>query len=206
MITPHGPLGPTVAIVLGAGIEPGGKASTRSRARAEAAARLAQAIPEMSIIVTGDGRKNSIERHTRLSEASCMARILIENGISRKRIFREHQAVDTAGNAVLSAARFLAGKKPRHVYVVTSPFHAERALIYFRGVLGPECVVEPWLCEKVPDDDRKGSLESGGIDWARRFFDTTIPGNICSMVDRLLTIGKPRYRRLIWLKHLRTAA
>ena len=135
-----------------------------------------------------------------------MARILIKMGISPKRILREHQACDTIGNAVLSAARYLVGQTPRKIYVVTSPFHAERALTMFRGVLGPKWTVEPYLSEEIDGDDYKGSRESGGIEWAHKFFEKTVPGDISSAVNRLLEIGKPRYRELRWLARERTAA
>jgi hypothetical protein len=135
-----------------------------------------------------------------------MARILIELGISPKRILREHQACDTMGNAVLSAARYLVGQKPRKIYVVTSPFHAERALTMFRGVLGPNWTVEACLSKEIEGDDFKASKESGGIEWAYKFFEKTVPGDISSAVHRLIEIGKPRYRELRWLSHERPAA
>jgi DUF218 domain len=201
-----GPLGPSIAIVLGAGVNLDGTASSRTRIRAEAAARLAHANPELSIIVTGDGREKTCRKFASLSEASNMARILIESGISPKRILREHQACDTMGNAVLSAARYLVGQTPRKVYVVTSPFHGERALTMFRGVLGPNWTVEAYLSEEIDGDDYKASRESGGIEWAHKFFEQTIPGDISSAVNRLLEIGKPRYREIRWLKGKRNAA
>jgi uncharacterized SAM-binding protein YcdF (DUF218 family) len=202
----NGPLGPTIAIVLGAGINGDGIASPRTRVRAEAAARLAHANPELTLIVTGDGRSKSRMRYLSLSEASNMAKILIKSGIAPNRILREHQACDTIGNAILSAARYLVDQEPRQIYVVTSPFHAERALTIFRGVLGPAWTVEAYLSEEIEGDAVKGANESGGIEWAHRFFEQTIPGNIASAINRLLAIGKPRYRQFRWLKHMRIAA
>jgi hypothetical protein len=110
------------------------------------------------------------------------------------------------GNAVLSAARYLVGQEPRKVYVVTSPFHAERALTMFRGVLGPNWTVEAYLCDEIEGDAYKGARESGGIEWAHKFFEQTVPGDISSAVNRLLEIGKPRYREIRWLKQRRVAA
>jgi uncharacterized SAM-binding protein YcdF (DUF218 family) len=197
-----GTLGPAIAVVLGAGLETDGSASERTIVRTEAAVQIAKRYPELTVIVTGDGRTDTNRILRSHSEASCMAQILQRGGIARSRIRLEHQARDTMGNAILVAARYLLGQAPRKIYLVTSPFHAERALVMFRGVYGPDWDIELYASGLAEGDLPKGLMEAGGIQWARRFLETTTPGDFVSAIDRLLTFGKPCYRKMPWLKAL----
>ena len=130
-------LGPEIAIVLGSGILDGDRPGPRTALCAAAAAELALAHPKMAIIASGDGRSEK-QQLTARTEASHIKRILRNMGIAKKRILLESESLDTLGNGVLVCAKFLHGRKPRKVYIVTSPFHEARALLIFRNVLGPD--------------------------------------------------------------------
>ena len=188
-------IGCELIVVLGAGVNKYGKPSKRTVTRTLAALQLARQLPEATIIVTGDGRSNKWAPRY-FTEAAAMTRILQSNGIDSSRILQEHQAVDTMGNAILVAVSFLMNATPRKIYLVTSPLHAERASVMFRGVFGPAWPVEVYASEACDGDEPKGANEKGGIEWAQRFLRATTPGVFETAVLRLLEVGKPRYRQI----------
>jgi hypothetical protein len=188
-------IGGELIVVLGAGVDKDGVPSKRTVARTLAALQLAKQLPEATVIVTGNGRSNKWTPRS-LTEAAAMTRILEKNGIERSRIRQEYQAVDTIGNAILVAARYLMDTTPRKIHLVTSPFHAERASVMFHGIYGTAWPIEVCASEACDGDDVKGAQEHGGIEWANRFLEATTPGDFDSAIRRLLEIGKPIYRQL----------
>lgn len=188
-------MGRELIVVLGAGVTANGAPSERTAARTQTAVLLAKQLPEATIIVTGDGRPDKQAPRSK-TEASCMARILRANGISGSRIRLEHQAVDTMGNTILVAARFLMNATPRKIHLVTSPFHAERASVMFRGIYGPCWPIEVHTSAVCDGDEAKGVNEHGGIEWALRFLEGTTPGDFMTAILRLREVGKPVYRQL----------
>lgn len=191
-------LGSPVAIVLGGGLFADGTPGRATVLRAETAAKLAKAHPRMTLILSGDGRTD-LNRQTAKSEAWHMAQILARHNVSQKRVLIEDEARDTIGNAVLSVGRYLRGKKPRKVIIVTSPFHAQRALLVFRGVLGAAWDIEICVSETAEGDDRRLAAEPGGIDWTNRFFEDLDAGDFTQIVTKVLKVGKPYFRKIRWL-------
>lgn len=193
-------LGSEVAVVLGSGIASDGTPARTTVLRTRAAARLAKSHPGVNLLLSGDGRKQV----GITSEAEAMKQILLAEGISPDRIFLEDQSQDTIGNAVLVAARYFAHEDPvavRKVYVVTSPFHLERALIAFRAVVPPHWKVVPYGSRIASTDAQRGANEAGGVQWMRDFFSGIEPGDIAKAVERLLDC-RPHYRSAVfaWLK------
>lgn len=190
-----------VAVVLGSGVAPDGTPARTTILRARAALRLAKARPHASLILSGDGRKEvGIS-----SEAQAMKKILLDGGISAERIFLEDESQDTVGNAVLVAARYFASansvisaSSKVKVFVVTSPFHAERALIAFRALVPAHWQVVSYCSRVASTDAARGANESGGVQWMKDFFIGIKPGDISAAIVRLLE-RKPRYRSLAWL-------
>lgn len=193
-------LGPEVAVTLGGGFGDDGETGPESILRAQAAAQLAKEHPNMKVILSGDGRPAELQ--DKPTEAQLMGDILKQNGISGKRLIYEDQSMDSIGNAVLTAARYLDGQKPGKVYVVTSPFHIERAVLSFKGVLGPDWQVEGVPSEVGYRDAVRGANESGGVQWTKNFYDGVKPGDLAGSIDRLNEVGKPVYRTLSWLQNL----
>jgi len=193
-------LGQEVAVVLGSGVAPDGTPARTTTLRALAAVRLAKARPSASLILSGDGRKQV----GIISEAQAMKKILLDQGISAERIFLEEESQDTVGNAVLVAARYLAPANTAHweskvkVFVVTSPFHAKRALIAFRALVPAHWSVISYCSRVASTDAVRGANESGGVQWMKDFFSGIEPGDIGAAIVRLLE-RKPRYRALTWL-------
>jgi uncharacterized SAM-binding protein YcdF (DUF218 family) len=194
-------LGKRVVVVLGGGLHADGSPWDATRLRAQAGARLALADPDMTVILSGAGARIVRDRNAP-TEAAVMAQLVLEDGVGRNRLFIEPESIDTVGNAILSSARFLYGKKPRPITVVTSPFHAVRAGIAFRGVLGPAWSVVVHTADPATDDTERTAGELGGIGWMNRFFESVTPGDLPGIVQHLFEVGKPYYRDLPILSRL----
>jgi uncharacterized SAM-binding protein YcdF (DUF218 family) len=196
-------LGSSVIVVLGGGMYTDGTPGPATQLRAEAAAELAQSIPDATIICSG-GRGIQASP-TSTSEAATMAQIIWKAGIDHGRIRLESESVDTIGNAVLVACRYLVRQKrrrPIHIHIVTSPFHAARAALCFRSVLGgPDWPLQVHTCKPTADDAERAAQET---DLTRTidFFRPVTPGNFAQAAKRLLDIGKPFYRHLPLLAEL----
>src|ERR1700694_4462142 len=123
---------PEVAVVLGGGMSANGEPSASTTARSRAAAHLAQKRPSLAIITSGSHGEGPAPAKNR---AAVMADLIEGAAVPRARLFLEERSRDTIGNAVEVAARYLARIEPSPIYLVTSPFHLERALVVFRNVL-----------------------------------------------------------------------
>jgi hypothetical protein len=186
-----------VAIVLGGGIHRDGTPGETTILRAQTAAQLAKTHPNMTIILSGDGRGDADP--SAKSEAWQMAQILKQRGVVGRRLWLESESRETIGNAVLVYARYLHRRKPRKIYLITSPFHAERAKLSFSGLLGPKWEIEVVTCEEAPGDALRWATEPGGIEWMKRFFEGVEPGDLPAVVEKLQRMGKPYFRQLAWL-------
>jgi len=179
-----------IVVVLGGGMSNDGRGGPATILRARKAVKLAKANPTWTFILSGDGRADPASSD--LTEAQLMARILVEAGVDRSRLLLEDESRDTIGNAVLVAARYLRHLQPRTLYVVTSPFHATRALLLFRGVLGPAWDVQVAASSPARGDATRRANEPGGIDWTRRFFAGITPGDLKACIRKLIA-DRPGY-------------
>ena len=114
-----------------------------------------------------------------------MADLIVARGVDAERIFLEDKSRDTIGNAVYVAERYLAQIRPRHVYVVTSPFHLERSVETFRLVLGPAWRIEGVASAPAPDDDDRAKHEQRFLMQTRAFLAGIPPGEVTRMVEKL---------------------
>ncbi len=177
-------------------MESNGKSGQATRLRALAAVKLAKANPTWTFILSGDGRHDPAK--STLTEAECMAQIFEANGIERSRLLLEDESRDTIGNAVLVAARYLRHVQPRKLYVVTSPFHAVRASLLFRSVLGPDWNIKVLPSSPARGDAARRANEPGGIEWTHRFFAGITPSDLRTSIARLLA-ERPVYTFSHWL-------
>ena len=161
--------------MLGGGFSPDGEPSASTVARARAAAHLAQKRPELAIIASGSHGDGAVPAK---SEAAIMADLIADSGVPRERLFLEEHSRDTIGNAVEVAARYLAGIEPRPIYLVTSPFHLERALVVFRNVLGFAWQVQAVAAEDTDDDLKRANSETTFLQETFAFFEGLRPGDI----------------------------
>lgn len=189
------PVAPIV-VVLGGGMYSDGRGGPATILRARKAVKLAKTNPSWTFILSGDGRVDPSKSN--LTEAEFMARIMESNGVDRSRLLLEDESRDTVGNAVLVVARYLRHLQPRTLYVVTSPFHATRALMLFRGVLGAQWDVQIAASSPARGDAARRANEPGGIDWTRRFFAGITPGDLRACISRLLA-DRPTYGTSRWL-------
>ncbi|MBQ2034998.1 MAG: YdcF family protein [Peptococcaceae bacterium] len=111
-------------IVLGAGVN-GTEPSLSLHNRLAAAEIWLQEHPDsVAVLSGGQGQKEQI------SEAECMYRWLVQNGIEPERLYKEEQSASTQENFQYSAQILLdlnGGIMPQPVAVVSSEYHLYRA-------------------------------------------------------------------------------
>ena len=172
---------PEVAVVLGGGFSADATPSASTVARARAAAHLAQKRPSLAIVTSGSHGDGPAPAK---SEAAIMADLIAAAGVPRERLFLEERSRDTIGNAVEVAARYLARIEPRPIYLVTSPFHLERALVSFRNVLGFAWQVQAVAAEDTDDDLKRANSETTLLQETFAFFEGIRPGDMATIDKR----------------------
>jgi uncharacterized SAM-binding protein YcdF (DUF218 family) len=161
---PGGASGPVkVAVVLGAQVLPGGRASRTLEARVRHAARLyAEGKVDLLIPTGGLGEHPP-------SEAEIMARILLEQGVPEDVMLLEDRARNTWDSARF-VAKMARGLGVDEVLVVTDPLHCVRTVAAFEeaGLMawGEPVYSSPMWRERWP---RRGQLvrEVGALYWYR---------------------------------------
>ena len=185
--------------MLGGGLLADGTPHTSTLRRADAAAVLALARPDAAVIASGGGPLPSEPQHAAASarprgaEAAHIARVLHERGVEAARIHLEDESMDTVGNAVLTAARFLAGVRPRPLTLVTSPFHAKRAGWAFTRAL-PGWQIRSHPSAAGPDDEPRLLNEPAFLADNEHLLEGVADGDLAAMFGRLVTHW-PEYRR-----------
>jgi uncharacterized SAM-binding protein YcdF (DUF218 family) len=150
-----------VAVVLGAQVLPGERASRTLEARVRHAARLYAEGRVALIIATG-----GLGEHPP-SEAEVMARILLEHGVPEDAILREDQALSTWDSARL-VTKMARGLGIQGVLVVTDPLHCVRTVAAFEraglSAWGEPVYSSPMWRKKW---NRRGQLvrEIGALVW-----------------------------------------
>jgi uncharacterized SAM-binding protein YcdF (DUF218 family) len=125
-----------IIVIFGAAVRPDGAPSATLRGRVAAAADLGTRFADPLYLPTGaKGRRGA-------SEASVMARLLRQSGVSPERILLEETGTDTL-SSVRAVARLLAGGIP--VYVATSGYHLPRCRLLLRlaGIAAFACPPPP---------------------------------------------------------------
>jgi uncharacterized SAM-binding protein YcdF (DUF218 family) len=172
---------PEIAVVLGGGIAADGTPTASTLARARAVGHLARRRPAAAVIASGSHGDGPPPPR---SEAIVLADAIAAAGIPRERIFLEERSRETIGNAVEVAVQYLGGIEPRPLYLVTSPFHLERALVVFRSVLGFAWQVQAVSAEETDDDLAHANAETRFLQETFDFFKGTTPGDITAIERR----------------------
>ncbi|HET8568429.1 MAG TPA: YdcF family protein [Candidatus Limnocylindria bacterium] len=170
---------PEVIVVLGGGRLPDRSTHPSTARRAEHAAALARERPRAAIVASGGRVGGGGE-----SEAEQIAALLRERGVDRRRILLEDESLDTLGNAVLVALRYLAGATPRPLLLVTSPFHMSRAAWAFSRA-APGWTVEPAPCAVGPDDAARYGTEPEFLADNERTLAGLSDGDLAAFAERL---------------------
>ena len=190
---------PEIIVVLGGGLLRDGAPDAATVRRAEAAATLALERPEAAVIASGGGPLPSEPRHAAASErrlgpeAAHIARILHERGVDPARVHIEDESMDTVGNAVFTAARYLRALRPRPLTLVTSPFHARRAAWAFERAL-PGWQVR-WHCSSEGPEDLPRRLNEPAFHLNNQeLLEGVASGDLPAMFERLVARW-PEYAR-----------
>lgn len=135
---------PEFVVVLGAQVQGGGPSLTLKK-RLDKTLEFMQEHPDRTVIVSGG--QGPDEAHT---EASVMARYLIEHGADASRIIEEDKASNTRENLLFSAnLAEAAGLDTSRVLIVTSDFHMCRAKYIARTLsmepYGQASDTWPWI-------------------------------------------------------------
>ena len=113
-----------------------------------------------------------------------MAETIAAAGIPRERLFLEERSRETLGDGVEVAVAYLAKISPRPLFLVTSPFHLERALVVFRSILGFAWQVQAVSAEETPDDLANANRETRYLQETFAFFKGTEPGDLSAIEKR----------------------
>ena len=190
---------PEIIVVLGGGLLPDGSPDAATVRRAEAAAALALERPDAAVIVSGGGPLPSEPQHQAASarprgpEAGHIARILRERGVDPKRIHVEDESMDTVGNAIFTAARYLKHTSPRPLTLVTSPFHARRAAWAFERAL-PGWQIRSHPSAEGPEDLPRRLNEPAFHLNNQELLEGIASGDLTAMFERLVARW-PEYAR-----------
>ena len=170
---------PELAVALGGGIDASGGPTASTTARAHRTAQLARERPELGVICSGAGPAGMS------TEAALMRDLIVGAGIAPERVALEDESLDTLGNAVLVAVRYLKDIEPRPLSLITSPFHLERATQTFRHVLGFPWQILAVAADETPDDIARARLETQYLQELSVFVSGIRPGDLRSIVRRL---------------------
>lgn len=128
-----------------------------------------------------------------------MQDLIVGAGIAAERVVLEDESVDTIGNAVLVAVRYLKNIEPRPLAVITSPFHLERATGTFRHVLGFPWPIEAVAADETEDDIARAARETRYVQETTAFF-AGLPAGDLRAIARRLRERSPRYAALARLQ------
>lgn len=173
---------PEIIVVLGGGVTPDGSAAAATIARAKRAGLTARSRPDVPIITSGD---RDDARTSGPSEAAMMRDAIVALGVEPSRILLEDESRDTIGNAVLVAARYLRELEPRSIYLITSPFHLQRATETFRHVLGFAWQIQAVAADESQDDLDHAANETRYLQETTTFFEGTRPGDLPAIAKKL---------------------
>lgn len=176
-------VGSAIAVVLGSGLKADGQATEVTALRAKTAAALVRG-QTMKLIASGSRAPNATAEHGK-TEAVVMAEIAIAEGVSKDDVLLEDQSFDTFGNAIFTVSKHLQSLEPGTLYVVTSPFHMERALYIFSRVLGPRWTVVGHEAPEWEGETRQPGA-AAALQRAREFFLDIEPGDVAACMEKLL--------------------
>ncbi|MBK9141112.1 MAG: YdcF family protein [Candidatus Melainabacteria bacterium] len=179
------------AVVLGSGLLEDGSPTPVTELRARAAASLSKE-KHLKLILSGSRSPSDTSDHGK-TEAGVMAEIAASEGVERKRLLIEDRSFDTFGNAIFTVDRYLKRRKGGTLYVVTSPFHMERAVFIFKHVLGEGWTVIAHPCEEWSNETRQSGAPEAMVR-ARAFFEGIETGDLRACKKKLLS-RIPAYKR-----------
>ena len=190
----------TIAVVLGSGLLNDGTPTEVTAMRAEHAAELAKYTQLDKIILSGFGPPGPTPTHGK-SEAAVMADIVRTAFADQSQLpplCIEDKSFDTFGNAVFTATEFLRAETPGTLYIVTSPFHLERAIYMFSHILGNAWTIKGHACAEWSKEDRQPGAPAA-MQRARDFFSDVPKGDMDAALKKLK--GRKPYATEVTAQH-----
>ncbi len=193
-------------VVLGGGINPAGEIPDFVKTRIDLAITIsANKIP---IIMTGRW-SFLIPYIPPRTEASAMKEYALRHdpAFDAEKILLEQESLDTIGNAYYTAGRYLAPQGWRHILIITSDFHIDRATYIFQKVLGKDYIIEGKATpgNLMPDDLKaKAAVEAQVLAFIKQHLDPIRDGDL-EAIRRVITLfpgysPEPQYTRAELLK------
>lgn len=139
----------------------------------------------MKLILSGSRSPLDEGEHGK-TEASVMAEIVRAQGIDIP-LLLEDQSFDTLGNAILTSHRYLQHEEPGTLYIITSPFHMERAKYIFGHVLGHRWRIRGSKCREWQFETRHLKSDDA-LARARHFFEEIEAGELEASLKKLLDV------------------
>lgn len=187
-------------VVLGAGLQADGTISQLSKQRLDAAIKTYRHHP-CPLILSGKWTLLSPTEY-RTTEAAAMKTYARSQGIPPADILLEPSSMDTAGNAYFVAKEFLTPRGWRHILVVTSDFHEDRAKYLFRHILGRRYTIRVLGAPSHLDEATsraKQNLESSLIVFYKELLQDVPEGDLAATFTALSTLPgynpEPEYSR-----------
>ncbi len=173
-----------IAVVLGSGLQSDGSATPVTELRARRAATFLRKHP-MTLILSGSRSPLDHGEHGK-TEASVMAEIVRAQGIETP-LLLEDQSFDTLGNAIFTSRRYLQSQEPGTLYIITSPFHMERAKYVFGHVLGHRWRIRGSKCREWQFETRHRKSDDALLR-ARAFFEDIESGDLEACENKLIEL------------------
>lgn len=130
-------------LVLGGGVREGGELPPWVRSRLDHALNIWQGEYVVALSAGTPHRPPPLdERGFPIFESEAAARYLLERGLPAARVLLEKSSYDTIGNAYFARVIHAGPRGWRHLAVVTSEFHMERAKAAFEWVFSLEADFE----------------------------------------------------------------
>jgi uncharacterized SAM-binding protein YcdF (DUF218 family) len=170
-------------IALGFDLEPSGALTATLQRRVDRAIHHLRMAHTTSLVMSG-GQGPSEP----CSSAEAMRKYAIERGVSPASVTEQRDALDTVGEAIFNRLLLPRPLPGRRVLLVTSDFHAGRALAIFRFVFGPRFEIE---VDRVPEaasgGTRREAQEAESLQRFQTLFAGIEPGDLSNIVERFWT-------------------
>jgi uncharacterized SAM-binding protein YcdF (DUF218 family) len=170
-------------IALGFDLAPSGALTPTLERRVERAIHHLRA-GNTTILVMSGGQSPSEP----CSSAEAMRKYAVEWGVPPASVIEQRDALDTVGEAIFNRLLLPPPLPGRRVLLVTSDFHARRALAIFRFVFGPRFEIEvDHVPEAASGGTRREAQEAESLRRFQTLFAGIEPGDLSNIVERLWT-------------------
>ena len=156
------------------------------KSRVRLAYKLLQSNTISKIILSGKGKQKP-------TEAQWFYNYLIKKGISKNRLIKEEDSMDTIGNAVYSKKIIIKKKLNKNILLITSRWHVPRSVLLFEFVCGKSyCINGVGLGMKLSTKMRQWISEKRSEEFDKFLLAFAKPGDH-KKIEKLIKKYIPRY-------------